>query len=108
MEPSKPAIPNQNLRRRKLSSSSLNDEQFRSISVGNKRINRVPNTSRDLSTGSAHSLDVRCACQYFQSDSLLPERTKGITRLNYQQQQQQQQFDQNPNIVVTLHRYVFE
>lgn len=79
MDPSKPAIPNQNFRRRKLSTGSLDEERVRTVSEGGRRVRRVPNTSRDLSSGSSIvSLDVRCACQYFQSDSLLPERQKAV------------------------------
>lgn len=78
MEPSKPAIPNQTrLKKRKKSNlkSSLREENGRSRSEGSRRNPRVQNTSRESSTGSSvMSLDVRCACQFFQSDSLLPER----------------------------------
>lgn len=59
-------------RRRKM---SLQEGQRRSASEGQRRGTRKTNVSRDSSTGSsAMSLDVRCACQYFQSDSLLPDR----------------------------------
>jgi len=69
-----------NKNRRKLSTNNVNDSsQVRSFSEGNKRESRRKNVSRDSSTGSSGmSLDVRCACQYFQSDSLLPDRKNPV------------------------------
>lgn len=54
---------------------SLDDLHARSVSEGSRRKQRQRNVSRDSSTGSSvMSLDVRCACQYYQSNSLLPEK----------------------------------
>ncbi|KRT81567.1 hypothetical protein AMK59_5871, partial [Oryctes borbonicus] len=52
------------------------DGHVRSKSEGTaKRYSRRHNTTRPSSTeSSATSLDVRCACQYFQGDSLLPDQ----------------------------------
>lgn len=48
---------------------------LRSVSEGGKKVERARNTTREGSVGSVVSLDVRCACQYFQCDSLLPEKS---------------------------------
>ncbi|KAK9891426.1 hypothetical protein WA026_014663 [Henosepilachna vigintioctopunctata] len=47
---------------------------LRSVSEGGKKAERQRNTTREGSGGSVTSLDVRCGCQYFQCDSLLPEK----------------------------------
>lgn len=57
---------------RELRRNSL-DGHLRSKSDGTKRFSRRHNTTRQSSTeSSATSLDVRCACQYFQGDYLFP------------------------------------
>lgn len=49
------------------------DGHLRSKSEGNRRYRRRHNVTRHSSTdSSATSLDVRCACQYFQGDALFP------------------------------------
>lgn len=64
----------QNYRRSSFSGQTIAD---RSLSEGARRRPRKPNVSRDSSTGSSvASLDVRCACQYYKSDALLPDRVK--------------------------------
>lgn len=61
-------------KRKKKPSASFKANQ-RSISEGGKNISQPHDVSRQSSTGSsAMSLDVRCACQFYQCDSLLPER----------------------------------
>lgn len=88
----KPAKPkyinsNHNKHRRKLSAGSLKDAK-RSFSEGAKRETRRRDISRESSTGSSvMSLDVRCGCQYFQCDSLLPDRvshmgTRPVSRVS--------------------------
>lgn len=83
METAKPAKPsyrgskNQKKPRRRNSAGSLDGQRVRSISEGSRRKTRPRNVSRDSSTGSsALSLDVRCACQYFQGDTLTPEKAR--------------------------------
>lgn len=49
----------------------------RSASVGALPLEKKHFVSRNESTGGV-TLDVRCACQYFQSDSLLPERINPV------------------------------
>lgn len=62
-------------KRRKKSSGSLKEGKKRSHSEGAKHVTPPHDVSRRSSTGSsAISLDVRCACQYYQCDSLLPDR----------------------------------
>lgn len=84
MESARPARPTyggrkQSTKRRKKSTGSLDDVRIRSISEGSRRKRRQRNVSRDSSTGSsAMSLDVRCACQYYQSNSLLPEKINPV------------------------------
>ncbi|XP_073843372.1 uncharacterized protein isoform X5 [Musca autumnalis] len=60
----------------------------RSASVGALPQEKKHFVSRNESTGGI-TLDVRCACQYFQSDSLLPERVNPVdsrpnSRLDFQ------------------------
>lgn len=51
----------------------------RSLSEGTRPRLKKPNVSRDSSTGSSvASLDVRCACQYYKSDALLPSRSAKV------------------------------
>lgn len=76
-------------RGRRKSLGSLNEKSNkRSFSEGAKRQNRKRDVSRESSTGSSvMSLDVRCACQYFQCDSLLPDRvslvgTRPVSRIS--------------------------
>lgn len=84
MESARPAKPTYGGRkgsskRRKKSTGSLDDIQLRSVSEGSRRKQRRRNVSRDSSTGSSvMSLDVRCACQYYQSNSLLPEKINPV------------------------------
>lgn len=80
MNPSKAAVPNQRYsKRRRHSATSLDDERGRSRSEGSRRKPKLQNTSRQSSSGSSvMSLDVRCACQYFQSSSLLPDRLNPV------------------------------
>lgn len=54
---------------------SLDDTEKRSFSEGARRADRRRNVTRHSSKDSSiMSLDVRCACQYYKCDSLLPER----------------------------------
>ncbi|KAJ3661184.1 hypothetical protein Zmor_005593 [Zophobas morio] len=81
MQAAEPAMPTYvgGRRRRKMSTGSLKEGQQRSASEGRRRAPRRTNVSRDSPSGSsAMSLDVRCACQYFQSDSLLPDRINPV------------------------------
>lgn len=43
-----------------------------------KKTSQARNASRETSRGSSMSLEVRCACQYFQCDSLLPDRARPV------------------------------
>lgn len=91
METIKPAKPtyahNNHKKQRKWSTGSLQDAK-RSLSEGARREARRRDISRECSTGSsAISLDVRCGCQYFQCDSLLPDRvshmgTRPVSRVS--------------------------
>lgn len=58
------------------------DGHLRSKSDGSRRFPRRHNVTRNSSTeSSANSLDVRCACQYFQGDSLFPnQRIKQVVQ----------------------------
>lgn len=62
-------------RRRRRRSADPSSRRVRSTSEGTRRSARPHHVSRQSSTeSSVTSLDVRCACQYFQGDLLLPER----------------------------------
>lgn len=70
---------------RKLSSGQISNAN-RSLSEGSKvpKKNRYP--TRDSSTGGAQTApDVRCACQYYQCPSLLPDKVSlvGTRPLSY-------------------------
>lgn len=81
MEAAKPAMPTYagSKKRRKRSTGSLKEGQRRSASEGRRHTVKKRNVSRDSSTGSSvMSLDVRCGCQYFQCDSLLPDRINPV------------------------------
>lgn len=83
MESTRPARPTyggrKQTKRRKKSTGSLDDLHMRSVSEGGSRRPKQRNVSRDSSTASSvMSLDVRCACQYYQSNSPLPEKINPV------------------------------
>lgn len=65
------------VRRRKSTVSVGGEDVKRSVSLGGKPEDRRHDVSRRSSTSSGISLDVRCACQFFQCDSaiLLPKQS---------------------------------
>ncbi|XP_048525567.1 uncharacterized protein LOC109537671 isoform X3 [Dendroctonus ponderosae] len=70
----------QSQRFQRRSSFSGTTGNVRSLSEGARRRPKKPNVSRESSTGSSvTSLDVRCACQYFQGNELLPDKPAKFT-----------------------------
>lgn len=63
------------------SSEGANSSRVRSSSVGARPRPRILRPSR-AESAAAVALDVRCACQFFQSQSLLPERVNPVGHMN--------------------------
>lgn len=75
MESQKIGKGSSNKKRRKYSTGSITNGK-RSLSEGSKIKSKKPDVSREPSTGSSvTSLDVRCACQYYQCNSPMPAKT---------------------------------
>lgn len=63
------------------SSGGENSSRVRSSSVGARPRPRLHRPSR-AESAAAVALDVRCACQFFQTQSLLPERVNPVGHIN--------------------------